>query len=456
MRFKLEGILAVLLIIFLLVPSGVMANSTPVYMENYPGFNIAPMKDSPIKVDREHLLFQIDERSSEQAVVTASYTMTNTSAERVTVPMIFPYVSDGYGGVGAAKIEYNGKAVAYEIFSAGHVNVRDYLLEPAEFKRQAHIDTLIENLNRPPYKPQHFDDTAYATLYEVAFAGPTERESRISFTMDKDQSRVLTFGFHGFDMKASGECVVSTYVRGHEINNAYILVLGKDTLADLRGDNNNDIITKTSVMTKNFIMDYLTTATDEWLYLENRNRENYYGLFIKEVDAFFAGSQQVFSEGMLIENIMYRNNVSALFYEVEFEAGSTNSLVVTYPMRATIDRRKSNDYVNTFAYILNPAQNFADFGGVDIQIELNSACPYIIDSSLPFTEVQPGLYSLSLAGLPSEDLVFSTYPRPEVTLLDATTARILPPGYGRLFAGFAGIFIGLAAVLTLLIKRRKN
>jgi hypothetical protein len=59
---KLKRLLAVLLLVFLLAPSMVLANSTPVYMENYPGFNIAPMKDTPIKVDREHLLFQIDER----------------------------------------------------------------------------------------------------------------------------------------------------------------------------------------------------------------------------------------------------------------------------------------------------------------------------------------------------------------------------------------------------------
>lgn len=452
---KLKRLLAVLLLVSLLAPAMVLANSTPVYLENYPGFNIAPLKDSPIKVDREHLLFQIDEHVSDYALVTASYTMTNTSAENVAVPMIFPFVSDGYGRGGAAKIVFNGKEVGYEIFSAGHVDVKDYLQEPAEFNRQAHIDTLIQNLNQPPYKPRHFDDTGQVTLYEVTLTSETERVSNISFKLDKDRSRAFTFGFNGFEMNAGGECVVSTYVRGSESSKkAYILVLGDDTLTNLTSDH-SDLITPTTVTLKDFIKDYFATATDDWLYLEKRNGEDYYNSFIKEIDAFLAGSQLVFSEGMVIENVMYRNNVSALFYEVEFAAKSSNSLVVTYPMVATIDRRKTNDYVNTFAYILNPAANFLDFGGIDIQVELNSASPYIIYNSIPLTQAEAGVYTASLAGLPQEDLVFSTYPRPEVTFLDATTARFLTRGYGRLLAGFLAAFMGMVAVLIFIFKRRK-
>jgi hypothetical protein len=169
--------------------------------------------------------------------------------------------------------------------------------------------------------------------------------------------------------------------------------LGNDTLANLTSDHNNDIITRTISKAKDFIMDYLPRLQMSGFTWRREIERITTAYLFKEIDAFFAGSQLVFSEGMLIENVMYRNNVSALFYEVEFEAQSSNSLVVTYPMRATIDRRKSNDYVNTFAYILNPAQILLDFGGVDIQIELNSACPYIIDSSIPLTQAEAGVYT---------------------------------------------------------------
>lgn len=454
MLCRAKGLTVLLVIMALLAPSAAMANSTPVYMENYPAFNIAPMKDSPIKVDREQLIFKIHEHSSEEAVVTASYTMTNISKEKVTVPLIFPFVSHGHGGGGAAKIQYNGKAVGYEIFSAGYVDVRDYLRDPEEFGRQVHIDTLIHNLNQPPYKAKHFADSGYGTLYEVAFTGPTERESRIRFMLDKDGARALTFGFNGFEMNDKGECVVTGYVRDHDIGEkAYILVMGRDTLAGLKSDYDDDIA-KTTVIIGEFLMDYIANASREWLYLENRNIGNCYSLFVKEIDAFFLSNQLVFSEGMVMENMMYNNNISALYYEVEFEGDSTNSLVVTYPVRATIDRRKTNDYINTFAYILNPARNFAGFGEMDIQIELNSSCPYIIDSSIPLHEVEAGIYAASLAGLPSGDLVFSTYPRPEVTFLEATTARFLPAGYGRILAVFLAIFLGLATLMVILIKRR--
>ena len=73
----------------------VWANSAPVYVESYPAFNIAPMSDAPIHVDQEELTFRID-RASDEAMVTATYILTNKSGDTVRVPMIFPFVTQWY------------------------------------------------------------------------------------------------------------------------------------------------------------------------------------------------------------------------------------------------------------------------------------------------------------------------------------------------------------------------
>jgi hypothetical protein len=430
--------LACFLLLSLLLPTTALANSTPVYMEQYPSFNIAPLNGTPIVVDKEKLIFQIDERSSSQAVVTAKYTLTNTSLEHQTVPMLFPFISLGYRNV-KSTILFNDQAVDYKVFAAGRVDVRDYLQAPVEFKQQTDIDKIIATLNEPLYKAVHFDDTANATLYKVTFRPPTERQCRIQFTLDPAQTRLLAYGFNGFELNQNGEGAVFTYISDKKIaETGYILVLGPDTLTDIEC-NYSDTLEKSQVITKDFIMSKIgETGYD----IGNWDKDNLYSLLLKEIDRFFTHGQLVFTYDILMEYIFNYNNISTLLYEIDFAPNSTNTLQITFPMRATIDRRETVDYINTFAYLLNPARNFADFGAIDISIELNSQQPYIIDSSLPLTEAAPGIYTAVLNSLPTEDLIFSTYPKREITFIDQLRAKILPRGYG-------GVLLGIVALLLL-------
>ena len=456
MGSKIKLTTALILVISLFVPNAAFANAAPVYLERYPSFNMAPMDDCPIRVERENLTFKITERSASEANVTATYTLLNTSAETINVPMIFPFVSDGYGGIGA-EIKFNGQALDYEIFIAGSVDVRDYLGNPEAFNQQVEIDKIINNLNEPLYEPQYFDDNARATLYEVTFKPPTERQSQISFNLDTEKTRVLTFGFSGFSINENGDCTVSTYVGDRDLERTcYLLVLGKDSL-NILSNAYDDVLARSSVNAKEFIMHNLTNNEHFWLD-DNRNIENFYAMFIKEIDRSFEEWQLVSSESMVMEQIFNLNNISVLLYEVEFEADSINEMRLTYPMSATLDKTKTMDYVNTFAYILNPAKKFSGFGGIDIRIELNSESPYIIESSMPLREDNRGIYTTSLDRLPDQDLVFSTYPKKEVTFIDSTAAQILPQGYGGMFAGLvaAGLFFSAIVMTTYLVVKRKR
>ena len=188
------------------------ANATPVYMEEYPAFSVAPVNDVPVRVDREELTFRIDRHSSNHAVVTAVYTLSNMSGEKLAVPMIFPFISSDYRDGAGAQVFFNGQAVPCEVYNAGSVDVRDYLKEPDRFNKQADIDTIIENLNQPLYRAKHFDDTADAVLYRVTYRAPAGRDSRISFRLDPAKTRIVTFGFNGFEWHADGSCALTYYV----------------------------------------------------------------------------------------------------------------------------------------------------------------------------------------------------------------------------------------------------
>lgn len=450
---KLKGAVLVVLC-FLLIPTAAYANAGPVYMENYPAFSIAPGEDSPIAVEREELTFQMDPQRADEARVTAGYYLKNTSGEHVTVPMVFPFVSEGYSSPGAS-ISLDGEPLDYRLYSGGHVEVRDYLRDPEGFMEQVQMDAILARLNEPRYTAAAFDDTAAAALYEITFGEPLDREVRINFTVDPDKSRALIFGeLTGIGGMSGGKCTVSAYVSDYSLGKkGYILVLGEDTLENLEVES-YDLLEKRTVIAGEFIRDRIAGTGEPW-YLQQRDLEGMYATYVEQVDYFFSIEQHVFSHEMVLENVFYRNNLSVFLFEVEMEPRGSTNLVVTYPLFATIDRSRSSSYINTFAYILNPARNFQEFGHLDIHIELNPSAPYIIESSIPLEEAEQGVYTASLAGLPHEDLVFSTYPKKEVTFIDRTAARIIPPGFEIIFAGLgAAVFLALIA-WSLYIKRRR-
>jgi hypothetical protein len=257
---------------------------------------------------------------------------------------------------------------------------------------------------------------------------------------------VLTFGFSGYEMNANGHCTVSRYVADYQLNySGFLWVLGEDTLTEM-SISDNDVIEKSTVNVKDFVTARVLT---EWREMSTVNPDHLYAIFTREIDRSFEENTLILNEYDGLERAFYQNNISVLLYEVEFAAGSTNELTITYPLEATIDREKSDDYVNTFAYILNPARNFAGFGGIDIRIELNSRDPYIIHSSVPLNEVETGVYTASLDGLPDQDLVFSTYPHPEITY--GLRTRLFSHGYGLYFLVIAIVMLLVVVVVVAVV-----
>ncbi len=312
MRIKIS---LLLLLFILLIPALVLANATPVYIEEYPGLSISPMEDSSIEVKREELFFNIDEDRAWKANVEANYTLKNLSDDSINVPIIFPLITDSRDRdmLPDTEIKLNDKHLDYQMFSAGNVEVNDYLENPEAFANQISIDKLVDNLNELSNEAEAIND----------------------------------------------------------------------------------------------------------------------------------------------------DNIFLYLFEVDFEGNSTNELEISYPMKATMDRSESRDYINTFAYLLHPAENFQGFGELDIRIELNESAPYILDASIPLSKVEDeqGVYEASLSGLPEDDLVFSTYPREEITWWDSFVAEHPVEWYGVFFTvgmitlGIAFIGIAIILIITILTIR---
>lgn len=165
-----------------------------IYLKSYPAFSISQAADSELTLAREELLFKIDQQTSEQAIVTAKYTLMNPEPENITVPIVLPYLAVDPGSITAEAV-FNGQAVGYTIRGVGFLERQrsegDFLLSRDEFKAQVDINMMIENLYQP--SKGRLQDNIYLLLFKLDF--PAESASTLTLqypieaAMDRSESR---------------------------------------------------------------------------------------------------------------------------------------------------------------------------------------------------------------------------------------------------------------------------
>jgi len=433
----------------------------PMYEKSYPAFSASPTSVSSLALTHKELIFKVDEQDKRQARITAHYTLFNALSEDLTIPVILPYIAEGTEGPGA-EILFNDQAVEYKIYGAGNLdrysNCGDYLKEPDGFKDLVNIDNIINHLNRPAYQPIHFDDQAETSLYEITFNPPYNRQASFSFSLDKEKTRVLTFGLPIIfgDPKNSKVTAARDITEKDIGEKAYLLILGEDTVTNIQGSH-NDTISKSMVEGGDYIRKNLKGLQQDWSGLHHRDFGDFYEMTIRQIDSLPDVLSVTSMEATLRETVNH-NNICVISFELDFPAGNTKTLSLAYPVQAFMDRWEARDYVKTFASLFDPSRRFSECGGIDICIELSPAHPFIIESSLPLFEIEPGVYRMSLNSLPQEDLVFSTYSPEQVTPIDRMLHRSTSylKSYGH-FAIFCTILVSTALIVmvTLAFLKRK-
>lgn len=442
-----------IVILGVMLPNLIFANSAPVYIQEYPSFEVLPMDDFPVEVEGEDLEIELDEYSPSKASVKGEYKIKNTSGEDISATMIFPYISEGYFEFGAI-ITLDGNAVPYETYFAGEINPVDYFEDPEGFAKQVDMDSIIDSLNSPQYKPVNFDDMSETSIYSIEFESPTKDQLELSFEINPEKTRVLAVNFSGIEVDDSGKCRAFEHIGKSDVGEkGYILVLGEDTLYGIESSTGWEIDEEAFVV-KDFIMEKIINSNDSWYYNPNRNIDSLYKRFIKRTDDLFGESHIVSDSNTVMEEIL-ANNISVLLYDIDIKAGQESAMSVKYPIKATIDRRKSNDYVNTFAYILNTAEKFRDFNELEITVKLNGRHPYIIESSLPLNHVGDGIYRGYFDELPEKDFVFSTYPKEEIEKKPGFIGGFWAVLFENGNVGLVFVFWGFIGVSLAVVRRNR-
>ncbi len=414
-----------LLVPALLLPA--QANSAPTRWEGSPGSEVLSVEENcPISVTHEDLAFQIDRGDSYslEAQVTARYQMENPTEEARAVQMAFSLEESVWDfDPASVSITADGRALPFQLIWDGV---------------------------SPGAQPQTFDPDQTGTLCTFILT-PTQDGSDNTLTLPASGGRMwVTYdGIHSYSGEEDGSVTLGTSEK------ATVLVFGLNGAPDYTVSGNYTVTTEE-----------LPFRTVFQSYLEER-----YGTrFAGHMDSIQALKYRQLEElweswennPILLAEWIENSDPSALplqfLYTVDFPPESTVEVAVTYTTRSDGVRKGTADWQHTFTYLLSPARHWADFGTLDLTVDAGeSGYPYVIHSSLPLEEQPDGSYTAHTQGLPEEDLSFTLYSAPQLSLSDRVTASLGITTYTLAFFRLLLVPLGLLlALIVFLVWRRRR
>lgn len=190
-------------------------------------------------------------------------------------------------------------------------------------------------------------------------------------------------------------------------------------------------------------------------YLEERKGQVGNGLEPSQVSVTADGQALSFTQ-QEVENDDPDRERTALVYTVEFPAGGTREVVVRYPSFSYSIQEGTTYWRHTFTYLLSPAQYWAHFGTLDVEISAPEEAPYVIDATLPLEEEGNGRYTAHFDGLPEGELEFTLYREPSITLWDRCNAFLQDAGYVMFFLGPVILVVAVLVTVGVLLRRQRR
>lgn len=190
-------------------------------------------------------------------------------------------------------------------------------------------------------------------------------------------------------------------------------------------------------------------------YMEERKGQVGSGLEPSQVSVTADGQALSFTQRE-VENGDPDRERTALVYTVEFPAGGTREVAVSYPSFSYSIQEGTTYWRHTFTYLLSPAQYWAHFGTLDVEISAPEEAPYVIDATLPLEEEGNGRYTAHFDGLPEGELEFTLYREPSITLWDRCNAFLQDAGYAMFFLGPVILVVAVLVIVGVLLRRQRR
>lgn len=445
------------------------ANSGPTFWRGYPSSDIMSIDpDSKISVKGENLVFDFSHSDYSyytiSGKVTADYDMVNTTSEKKSVQMAFPFVGklDSLSREDI-NITADGSSLPYDIYLGDVVNSHG---NPFIEDRAADYDfsTIVGGITNESYKGKNFSGNEMGKLYTIEMTPKVEKgvNLAVDFNLNHEKTKILAYGFNGYERNDKKARITAWCYKPEVLK---VFVLGEDIEFNINGYIDGELKKKTDRFTYNIstdelnFKDYLMEYVKKHTNIKNGglvSKTQLYNLYAKALDKFLTANQGYCSEYDLIGQENYER-IMTLVYTVEFPPNSEREISISYRASGTMDKTKTKEPLYTFDYILNPAKNWSDFKNLNIKIIPPSTAPYIVDSSIEF-EKNENAYTAALDNLPDGDLSFTLYKNEKVTLKDKFQGSLKSNfGYfAPIIKGITIILIVIGTIITIVAVRRKK
>ena len=411
------------------------ANSGPITHSEFPSSDVISIDhNTPITVIKEDLLFDFSESKhigiTLNGQVTAAYEMSNPTEETHTVQMAFPLVGELNNiSEKAPFITVDESEIIYDIYIGS--SVKSYPDITAEEKRNFFdFNEIVNTISTNPYIADNFSEYETGKLYTIQ-VNPTS-DDRINFivdfTIDYENTKILTKGFNGYNRK-DNKIRLSSWVYKPEV--IELFVLGNDIEFEVTAFSDGELKKKTANYTyqtssqesqlKPYLLDFITNIS----MVEHHPRisdNQLYNMYAKALDYSFTTNLGYCSDHDLYY-LEHTNHIFTLVYSVDFPPHSTRQVSVHYNTSGSMDKRNTKHRRYTFDYILNPAKNWSDFKNLHIKILAPPGIPYVVNSNIELTKDDDLIYTAKLENLPMDDFTFTLYQEETVTIIDRVKAN---------------------------------
>lgn len=411
-------------ILLTLLPMGVSANSAQTYFQGVSSTGtFVSGAHSPLTIEQERLTFDLQEFPASNYTeaapylaysgkVTAEYTIHNPSDATVTTTLAFPFgQTPSYGYDYDSETEkriFGIDGEKYEIRLNGtpiESTLRHTLSYPGEkFVLEKDMSLLMQADTQDTFWQPDLPVTKYSWRID-AIEEDALSAARLGFCWAGDGTdRKLLLEEQSGGRYDTEECAIHRWVENGDIITLY--VFGEPLTEELHWYTESGSANTPFSYTLSFLgtetMTYADFVFQNYAETDGILRKDWYYAFtqsLKDAESFCGILGNLLPNNTLTPQDMLRWKE----YKITVGAGETVVNTITVPIYPAIDLNYDPP-IYTYTYLLSPAQTWADFGTLDIAIHT----PYfMIESGTQnFTQTETG-YTLSLTGLPKEELTFT-------------------------------------------------
>lgn len=461
---------AFLIVAMLWTPTVGYANSAQVYWEGYLNGEVLVLEEhSPIQVLREDLSFDFKdgEYDSIEGNATASYRMKNTSENRETVTMAFPFFSthqDQQESSRIPRIEVQGVETDYTVYTGNIVPDRERKTSPLDSEEAVmlNLPEVLSHVERSEYTPTHFDPQAVGKLYRITtsqtkYSGDL-LEVQMTYRMGEG-GLLLEEGFNAFS-RDDQRCILGTHADGGE---AEIFLVGepveKKIAGVIRSEKEEKVVSdgfqvKEELLGEMTLGDYLKSRRDfsESVFTEAYEKDVYKNFDLLLGENPGDGYNAYWPLEDVLSPVEGSVRTFIMVYEVPFEAGEEKEVAISYAPSVTVDRSKTETPVYHVDYLLSPAQHWKSFQDLNIRITPSPKAPYVLESTPELQRGEDGVYTAKLETLPETELQFKLYAQEKITAADSVKSFF---GNNLLWAYLLPILIPILVVLLIFIVKKR-